>query len=150
MNNLSDEDRCDNARVIMSGNCRLPKASPRSSNALQFHIQRAQCQSMVWIQATCNIPLLPQPETMRWSKGNGKLVPTLMSLSPIHDTCAEAIICGCTKVNVLAKRKPAPSKIVQVQRLSSICTMSIGDVVKRKWHSSYCSLYTTKRCVQIQ
>ena len=34
MNNLSDEDRCDNARVVLFGKCRLPEAS----NALQLHV----------------------------------------------------------------------------------------------------------------
>ena len=53
------------AAVIMHGwlclasaeylkHCHLP-----TSNELQLHIQRAHYQSMVWIQATCNIPLLP-------------------------------------------------------------------------------------------
>ena len=46
-------------------------------------MQRAHYGSMVCIQATCNIPLLPQPEPMEWSKGNGKLVPTLMPLAPM-------------------------------------------------------------------
>ncbi len=83
------------AAVIMHGwlylasaeylkHCHLP-----TSNAPQLHIQRAHCQSMVWILATCNIPLLPpQPETMGWSKSNGTLVPTVMPLAQ----CAEVII----------------------------------------------------------
>ena len=54
-------------------------------------------QAMVWRQATCNIPLLPQPETMGWSKDNGILVPILMSVSPIPEICTEVITCGCTK-----------------------------------------------------
>ena len=59
--------------------CHLP-----TSNAPQLHIQRAHYQSMVWIQATCNIPLLPpQPDTMIWSKGNGTLVPTVLPLAPM-------------------------------------------------------------------
>ena len=78
------------AAVIMHGwlclasteylkHCHLP-----TSNVPQLHIQRAHCQSMVCIQAKCNIPLLPpQPETMRWSKGNGTLVPTVMPLAPM-------------------------------------------------------------------
>ena len=53
-----------------------------ASNAPQLHIQRAHHQSMVSIQATCNIPLLPpQPETMGWSKGNGTLVLTVIPLA---------------------------------------------------------------------
>ena len=74
------------AAVIMHGrlclasaeylkHCHLP-----TSNVPQLHIQRAHYQSMV----KCNIPLLPpQPETMRLSKGNGTLVPTVMPLAPM-------------------------------------------------------------------
>ena len=97
MYNLSDEDTCDNARVVLFGKCILPEALPHTSNALQLHIQRARYQSMAWIQATYNTPFLPQPEPMGWSTGDGKLVPTLMSLFPIPATCAEVIICGCTR-----------------------------------------------------
>ena len=57
--------------------CHLP-----TSNAPQLHIQRAHHQSMVSIQATCNIPLLPtQPGTMRWSKSNGTLVLIVIPLA---------------------------------------------------------------------
>ncbi len=85
MFNLSDEGSCDNdgwfclASAEYLKHCHLP-----TSNALQLHIQRAHHQSMVSIQATCNIPLLPpQPETMGWSKGNGTLVPTVIPLAPM-------------------------------------------------------------------
>ena len=47
----------------------------------------------------------------------------------------------------LQKLKGAPHKIVQVQSLSRVCTMSVDDVVKRKCHSSYCFLYKTIMCV---
>ena len=46
-------------------------------------IQKANYQSMVRIHATCNSPLLAQPEAMGWSNYNGKRVPLLMSVSPI-------------------------------------------------------------------
>ena len=68
------------AAVIMHGWLCLASAKYlkhchlHASNAPQLHIQRAHHQSMVSIQATCNIPLLPpQQETMGWSKGNGTL-----------------------------------------------------------------------------
>ena len=59
------------ASVEYLKHCHLP-----TSNAQQLHIQRAHYQSIVWIPATCNIPLLPpQPETMGWSKATGHLFP---------------------------------------------------------------------------
>ena len=87
------------AAVIMHGwlclasaeylkHCHLP-----TSNVPQLHIQRAHYQSMVCVQAKCNIPLLPpQPETMGWSKGNGTLVPTRDATSPNVQklSCADA------------------------------------------------------------
>ena len=78
------------AAVIMCGwlclaSAEYPKHCHLStSNAPQLHIQRAHYQSMVRIQAACNIPLLPpQPDTMGWSKGKGTLVPTVMPLAPM-------------------------------------------------------------------
>ena len=103
------------AAVIMHGwlclasaeylkHCHLP-----TSNVSQLHIQRAHYQSMVCIQAKCNIPLLPpQPETMRWSKGNGTLVPTVMPLAPMCRSYHYADApndaspgkCGCKNANM--------------------------------------------------
>ena len=90
--------------------CHLPRG-----NAPPLHIQRAHYQSMVWIQATCNIPLLPpQPETMGWSKGNGTLVPTVIPLvAPMRRRYH-------VRKNWLQKRKHALHKIVQVQSLSRV------------------------------
>ena len=116
------------AAVIMHGwlcmaspeylkHCHLP-----TSNAPPLHIQRAHYQSMVWIQATCNIPLLPpQPETTRWSKGNGTLVPTVMQLA----TMGRSYHMGMhhmmhLREMRLQKRKHALHKIVQVQILSHV------------------------------
>ena len=71
MYTLSYENRCCDARVVLFGKCILAEALPLTSNALQLPIQRARYKSMAWMQATCNIPFLPQPETMGWSKGDG-------------------------------------------------------------------------------
>ena len=121
--NLSVEGSCDNARVVMFGasaeylkHCHLP-----TSNVPQLHIQRAHYQSMVCIQATCNIPLLPpQPETMRWSKGNGTLVRTVMPLAPMcrsyHYADAPNYASDLREM-WLQKRKHALHKIVQVQSM---------------------------------
>ena len=97
--------------------CHLP-----TSNVPQLHIQRAHQQSMVCIQATCNIPLLPpQPETMGWSKGNGTLVPTVMPLAPM---CRSYHMRMHQMMHFremwLQKRKHAPHKIMQLQSLSRV------------------------------
>ena len=88
-----------------------------TSNGPQLPIQRFHYQSMVWIQATCNIPLLPpQPETMGWSKGNGTLVPTVMPLAPM---CRSYHMRMHQMMNLremwLQKCKHALHKIVPVQ-----------------------------------
>ena len=52
------------ASVEYLKHCHLP-----TSNAPQLHIQRAHYHSIVWIQATCNIPRLPpQPEMVKWQR----------------------------------------------------------------------------------
>ena len=106
------------AAVIMASaeylkHCHLP-----TSNAPQLHIQRAHYQSMVWIQATCNIPLLPpQPETMGWSKGNGTLVLTVIPLAPM---CRSYLMRMHQMMHLremwLQKLKHSLHKIVQVHR----------------------------------
>ena len=150
MFNIFDEGSCDNARVVMFGKCRIPEALHLpTSNAPQLHIHRAHYQSMVWIQATCNIPLIPpQPETMRWSKGNGTLVLILMPLAPM---CRRYHMRMHHMMHLrkmwLQKRKHALHKIVQVRILSRVWTMTIDDVVKRKCHSGSCFLYKTKMFV---
>ena len=114
---------CDNARVVMFGKCRVPEALPPTYKyAPQLHIQRAHYQSMVWMQATCNIPLLPpQPETMGWSKGNGTLVPTVMTLAQM---CRSYHMRMHQMMHLremwLQNRKHALHKIVQVQSLSRV------------------------------
>ena len=144
------------AAVIMHGwlclasanylkNCHLP-----ISNAPQLHIQRAHHQSMVWIPvATCNIPLLPpQPETMGWSKGNGTLVLTVI---PLAQMCRSYHMRMHQMMHLremwLQKRKHALHTIVQLQSLSRVWTISVDEVVKRKYHSSSCFLYKTKMCM---
>ena len=129
------------ASVEYLKHCHLP-----TSNAPQLHIQRAHYQSMVWIQATCNIPFLPpQPETMGWSKGNGTLVATVMPVAPM---CRSYHMRMNHMMHLremwLQKRKHPLHKIVQVQILSPVWTMTVDDVVKRKCHSSSCFLYKTK------
>ena len=148
--NLSDEGSCDDAQVVMCVKGRVPKhCHLPTSNATLLHIQRTHYQSMVWIQATCNIPLLPpQPETMGWSKGNGTLVPTVMPLAPMYRSYHMRMNHMMHLREMwLQKRKHPLRKIVQVQSLSRVWTMSVDDVVKRKCHSSSCFLYKTKMCV---
>ena len=86
--------------------CHLP-----TSNALQLHIQRAHHQSMVSIQATCNIPLLPpQPETINGMvKGQRDTCshrdttnPNVQKLSyaDAPNDASPGYICGCKNANM--------------------------------------------------
>jgi len=40
-------------------------------------------------------PTLPLPETMGWSRLNVKLIPKLMSLAPVPESCDEMVNCNC-------------------------------------------------------
>ena len=90
-------DTCDKARVILFRKCRSQEALPPTTDAAHLHIKRAHYQSMVWLQASCPTPQLPQVTDMGWFYSNGKLVPKLMSLPPIPDACTEIVSCGCKK-----------------------------------------------------
>ena len=135
-----------------------------TSNSPQLHIQRAHYQSMVWIQATCNIPLIPpQPETMRWSKGNGTLVPTVMPLPPM---CRSYHMQMHHMMHLremwMQKRKHPLHIIVQVQILSRVWTMTVDDVwrenvtvvlvscTKLKCLCKYNNCGRVTRCAEIQ
>ena len=69
----------------------------------KLHMHRFHYRSMTCIHATCNIPFLPRPETMEWSKGNGKMVPILMPLHPMcrsyHMMRLHQIKCGYKNSN---------------------------------------------------
>lgn len=95
--NVQEVASCDNARVKLFFKCKSQDALPPTSDALQFHVQRAHFQSMVWMQATNPQPVLPSPATMGWTMEGGQLSPKLVSLAPIPQSCKDIVACGCTK-----------------------------------------------------
>lgn len=86
--NIADAESCNEARATLLSRCRSPKALPPLSDAARWHIRRAHFQAMIWEQAhVATNPTFPLPETMGWSKLNNKLVPKLMSLASVPDSC---------------------------------------------------------------
>ena len=72
-------------------------ALPPTTDAMQFHIERAHYQSMVWMKATNFKPVLPSPGKMGWIEENGQLSPKLVSLPHIPKSYTDIVSCGCTK-----------------------------------------------------
>ena len=95
--NLNDIDKCDKARVVMFCKGRSQESLPPTPDAALLHIKRAHYQSMVWVQAHLARPVLPKVTDMRWMDDNGKLIPELITLLPIPDSCSEIVVCGCVK-----------------------------------------------------
>ena len=94
--NAANTEGCNEARAALFSRCRSPEALPPTSDAARWHIARAHFQAMVWRQAHETDPTLPLPETMGWTKSDdGKLVPKLMTLAPVPESCTEMITCGC-------------------------------------------------------
>ncbi|CAH3185140.1 unnamed protein product [Porites lobata] len=94
--NAANAEGCNEARAALFYRCRSPEALPPTSDAARWHIARAHFQAMVWRQAHETNPTLPLPETMGWTKSDdGKLVPKLMTLAPVPESCTEMITCGC-------------------------------------------------------
>ena len=58
---------------------------------------RSHYQASVWNQAHSPYPDLPPLTEMEWMHLDGRLVPRLLSLSPIPKACREVTSCGCTK-----------------------------------------------------
>ena len=93
--NVADAKSCNKARTTFFSRCQSPESFPTTSDAARFHIRRAHFQAMIWKQAHLTNSTLPLPETMGWSILNDKLVPKLMSLAPVPESCDEMVNCGC-------------------------------------------------------
>ncbi|CAH3174764.1 unnamed protein product [Porites lobata] len=94
--NAANVEGCNEARAALFSRCRSPEALSPTSDAARWHIARAHFQAMIWRQAHETNPTLPLPETMGWTKSDdGKLVPKLMTLAPVPESCTEMITCGC-------------------------------------------------------
>lgn len=93
---LSNVDNVDKARKTMFVKCCAPESLPPTSDALSFHIKRSHYQAAVWRQAHINYPDLPTPQSSGWKDEEGKIVPILMSLPPVPESCISLISCGCT------------------------------------------------------
>ncbi|KAG1652112.1 WD repeat-containing protein WRAP73 [Nymphon striatum] len=64
-------------------------ALPPTKDALEFHIHRANYQSLVWHQCLEAVQQLPNPTSCGWmiDDESGDLIPKLMSLSPLPNAC---------------------------------------------------------------
>lgn len=90
-------DSCDKGRVHLFCKCKPPEALPPTSDAVQFHIQRANYQTFLWKQANVPVPVMPSPTSSGWKNCDGKLKPVLTTLPPVPKACREIVFCGCTK-----------------------------------------------------
>ena len=87
----------DEARAILFSKKGKPEALPPTSDALSLHVKRVHYQTIVWKQAHCSEPHLPDPETLGWKKiADNKLQPLLMTQDPIPKACQEIISSSCS------------------------------------------------------
>jgi hypothetical protein len=96
--NCGHMESVNDARVLLFSKTKKPEALPPTKDALELHIKRVHYQSLVWKQASCQDPILPNPDGMGWkreSEGGSKLVPLLMTKEPIPNACKEIISCSC-------------------------------------------------------
>ena len=93
--NVPNASTVNKARAILFAKSCATDSLPPTSDALSFHIKRAHYQTSVWRQANKQYPELPPPETMGWRLEGTLLVPVLMSLPPVPDSCIELISCNC-------------------------------------------------------
>ena len=94
--NVADAESCNEARATLFYRCRSPRETlPPTSDEVRLHIRRVHIQAMIWKQARLTTPTLQLPETMGWLRLKDKIVPKLMSLAPVPDTCDEMVNCDC-------------------------------------------------------
>jgi hypothetical protein len=88
----------NDARVLLFSKTKTSEALPPTKDALELHIKRVHYQSLVWKQASCHEPILPNPDGMGWkreSECGSKLVPLVMTKEPIPNAWKEIISCSC-------------------------------------------------------
>ena len=94
---VAEVDTCNKARVKLLCIGRNQETLPSISDAATFHIMRSHHQAIAWNHVYSPYPDLPPVTEMGWMHLDGRLVPRLLSLSPIPKVCREITSCGCTK-----------------------------------------------------
>lgn len=96
--NCGNMESVNDARVLLFSKTEKPEALPPTKDALELHIKRVHYQALIWKQASCQQPTLPNADGMGWvtdGEGGSKLVPLLMTKEPIPNACKEIISCSC-------------------------------------------------------
>ena len=122
---LDSIESVDEARAILFSKKGKPEALPPTSDALSLHVKRVHYQAIVWKQAHCSEPHLPDPETLGWKMiAANKLQPLLMTQDPIPKACQEIISfscsTGCTNLRCSCENCFVPV-FVGANRTMSIC-----------------------------
>ncbi|XP_071479491.1 uncharacterized protein [Diadema antillarum] len=87
----------NSARLHLFGKAKkgLEMLPPRK-DALQLHVERANYQAKVWLQADREEIVMPFPaSTPAWKLKSGRLVPIFTSIPPIPVSCLELVSCSC-------------------------------------------------------
>jgi hypothetical protein len=108
---VSDTSNINEARCKLFVKGVIPEKLPPTKDALSHHIRRAHFQATVWRQAHLQHPVLPPTATMGWKLEAETLVPVLMSLAPVPESCLELISCSCTTRCMTARCKCKRSRL---------------------------------------
>jgi hypothetical protein len=68
---------------------------PPTQAALEYHIYRAHCQSMIWCNAHVADPKIHSPDMYGWKKDGSRFVPLVTDLTPAPTALIELVRCGC-------------------------------------------------------
>ncbi|CAG9815766.1 unnamed protein product, partial [Phaedon cochleariae] len=87
---------CSNdARSYSFGAVRKPEFLPPTTDALRLYIKRCNYQVCVWENAHIPKPSLPRLQDCGWIVQREQVVPRLITLDPIPETCPEIVVCHC-------------------------------------------------------
>ena len=64
MYNFDQVDTTEEVRTALFFKSNKPEHMPPASNVLRFHLIRLHYQALVWKQAICTDPAIPQPQEM--------------------------------------------------------------------------------------
>ncbi|KAG1649565.1 Mpv17-like protein 2 [Nymphon striatum] len=100
-------------------------ALPPTKDALEFHIHRANYQSLVWHQCLEAVQQLPNPTSCGWmiDDESGDLIPKLMSLSPLPNAYTQ----GAKSSIVVGTNEELGEKLSSYNRFN-LCYAAVGSM----------------------
>jgi uncharacterized protein YdcH (DUF465 family) len=110
--NVNDTHTTDEARVSLFNKGMKQDLLPPTSDATKYHIMRSHYQSLVWHKTMEPKPDIPSAKDYGWKVVNDVLVPVLVTLPPVPESCINLVRCSCSGTCITKRCGCRKSKMV--------------------------------------